>query len=803
MSTPKSPERPKFQAWLVALAIFAGTCALYWPVRTHDFVGLDDPDYVTENPNVNHGLSGEAVAWAFRSKEASNWHPLAWLSHMLDCELFGLKPAGHHLVNVGWHAINAVLLFLLLRRMTGAFWRAAFVAACFAWHPLRVESVAWISERKDVLSMFFGLLALWAYVRFAEKSKGSSPKSKVWFGAALLFFALGLMSKPMLVTLPFVLLLLDHWPLRRKELNTENCTLKTFRPLVLEKIPFFLLSAVSCALTVWAQGAGHAIGSTQQFPLLTRVANALVAYGEYGVKFFWPTKLAVFYPYPTATPVLLAVLTGAVLVVLTVAVVHCRKSRPYLAVGWFWFLGTLVPVIGLVQVGGQAWADRYSYLPGVGLLMAVVWLVTDFLKPWAKAKIICTVGAVAILAACATTSWAQIKVWRDSQALFEHARAVTERNYLAWTVLGGFLGREGKLDEALRYYETALAMQPDYPGGLTGIGNIYEKRGDYEKALSFHDRALLGGPFDPEVVNGRAAVLARLGRFAEAETGFQEALKLRPDYSDAIFNLGSILQRQGRLAEAQGCFEKSIALMPQSTNALFALGTVMMRSQRPADALQSFDRALKLSPNWNEARYSRALTLIELGKAPEAAAEFKSLLTVMTNPAPALDGLGFALGMQGQTVEAEKYLRQALAADPKMPTAHLHLAMMLAPRGEIAEAIRHYRLTLETETNQPAALNNLAWILATHPDDALRNGKDAVTFAERACQLSGRREPFLLGTLAAAYAEVGDFHKAVATAREACDLATKAGRPDIAKRNEELLNLYKSGQPFRDNPPPR
>jgi protein O-mannosyl-transferase len=796
---------------LVGLLLIIGTFALYWPVRTHDFIGLDDPDYVTENPNVKNGLTPDAIAWAFRSNEASNWHPLTWLSHMLDCQLFGLNAGAHHLMNVGVHAANAVLLFLLLRWLTNSFWRAALVALLFAWHPLRVESVAWVSERKDVLSVFFGLLALHAYARFgkapdSDKSRAGVPssKSKVWYSATLVFFALSLTSKPMLVTLPLLLLLLDYWPLQRVA-RAKN-KISPYQPgrallrLLPEKIPFLVLSALSCGLTVWAQGAGHAIGSTQAFPIGMRVANALVAYGKYIEKLFWPTKLAVFYPYPVGAPIGGTILAATVLLALSYVAWRQRVSRPWIAVGWFWFVGTLVPVIGLVQVGGQAWADRYSYFPGIGLLIAIIWTATALIKT----RVVRTAAfgaSLAVLAVFAAMTGAQVRFWHDSKTLFEHARAVTDRNYLAWTVLGGFLGREGKVNEALEYYQTALSMQPDYSGALTGMGNVFEKLGDYEKALAFQNRALQAAPFDAEVVNSRAAALARLGRFAEAETGFRQSLQLRPDYGEAIFNLGTILQRVGRMNEAMEAFQRAVVLMPQSTNVLFAYGIALMRSQRPAEALSALDRVTQLVPNWSEARYQRGLVLMELGKINEAAAEFKSLLKVMTNRAPALDGLGFALAMQGQTSVAEGYFLEAIQTDPKFANAHLHFAMMLSRRGNVADAIKHYRSTLEAETNQPAALNNLAWILATTPNDSLRNGKDAVMLAERACELTNGREPFFLGTLAAAYAETGDFRQAIATAQAARDLANAHGLQEVVRRNDELLVLYRAGQPFRDTRP--
>ena len=806
-SQPAKPAPSATAAWLVGLALVMVTFALYWPVRTHGFVGIDDPDYVSENFHVNRGFSRDGIAWAFHANDAANWHPLTWLSHTLDCQLFGLNAGAHHLVNVALHALNAVLLFAFLRRATGAFWRAAFIAACFAWHPLRVESVAWIAERKDVLSGCFGLLTLLAYVRYAQL--GDKPPAAInrgkYFTLALACFALGLMSKPMLVTLPCALLLLDFWPLNRmplaavKHAGSHSNPFKTFGRLCAEKIPFFLLSAVSCALTIWAQGAGHAIGSTQQFPLLTRVANALVACGKYVEKTLWPAKLAIFYPYPAETPWAFA--TAMLLGLAAIAFLgwRWRAQRPQWLVGWLWFFGMLVPVIGLVQVGGQSWADRYSYLPTIGLLIAVVWFAAEFAARH-NAQRLLGAAAVVLLVAWAFVTTKQVHVWRDSRVLFEHARNVTERNYLAWTVLGGYLGREGKLPEAIQHYETALQMLPDYSGALTGMGNVHEKLGQYEPALDFYNRALQTSPYDAEIVNGKATVLARLGRFAEAEAGLLDSLKLRPGYGEAVYNLGSIQQRQGRTADALVNLQRAAALMPQSTNVHFTLGETLRQAQRPADALAAYDRALQLAPQWSEARYGRALALMDLGRVPEAGTEFKSLVEVMKNRAAALDGYGFALALQGQAVEAEKLFQEALRVDPKQANAHLHYAMQLAGQRKLTAAVEHYRACLATETNQPAALNNLAWILAASSDASLRNGLEAVTLARRACELTGHREPFFLGTLAAAYAESGDFPNAIASAERAQAIATAAGRPDMAQRNEELLKFYRAGQPYHEPP---
>ena len=413
----KSMRRPA----LLSLLLIVLTLAAYWPVRHAGFTNCDDDAYVTENPPVLHGLTGNGVKWAFTTFHASNWHPLTWLSHMADCSLFGENAAGSHLVNVGFHLANTLLLLLLLWRLTGAVWRSGFVAALFALHPLHVESVAWIAERKDVLSTCFGLLTLLAYVRYVEGSKVQSPKSKVWYGLALLCFVLGLMSKPMLVTWPFILLLLDYWPLRRLQLSTGHSKLKTLLFFVREKLAFFGLAAAASAVTFWAQKTGGAVVPLQELPLLNRLANVAVAYVAYLAKAFWPTRLAVLYPFVLDLPVMKVALAVVGLLAATVFSFLAARRAPYVLMGWVWFVGTLVPVIGLVQVGNQAMADRYTYIPLVGVFIVVSWGAVDLTSRWRGQRFALSAGAAVVLAGCFIGTRLQVGYWRNSLALFSHA----------------------------------------------------------------------------------------------------------------------------------------------------------------------------------------------------------------------------------------------------------------------------------------------------------------------------------------------------------------------------------------------
>jgi protein O-mannosyl-transferase len=550
---------------LAALLLVAATLAAFAPVLSAGFVIYDDERYVLKNPHVQEGFGGDALRWAFTAGYASNWHPLTWLSHMLDWRLFGASPAGHHLTSLLLHAANAALLFLLLDRMTGAPWRAAFVAALFALHPLHVESVAWVAERKDVLSTLLWLLATWAYVAWTRK-RGTARY--VLVGALV---ALGLAAKPMLVTLPLTLLILDFWPLRRREAGTAGAL-----RLVAEKVPLLTLSAASAAVTLATQAASPALGSMQEFPLAARVGNALVAYVAYLGKALWPAGLAVFYPHPGSSlswwrPSGAAALLAAI----TVLAVALRRSRPYLLSGWLWYLVTLLPVIGLVQVGEQAMADRYTYVPLIGPFVAAAWGIPDAARALLAAsrrpggesadrdRVLrwgLPVAAGAVLLALALLTRAQAAVWKDSVTLFEHALAVTERNHLAHLDLGTALSREGRADEALAHYAEAVRIKPGNSIAQYDLGAALAARGRDAEAMEHYLQALTLDPRYAAAHNNLGILLAKQGRIDEAARHYAEAARLRPDFAEAHFNLAVAFQALGRDAEARAALETATRL---------------------------------------------------------------------------------------------------------------------------------------------------------------------------------------------------------------------------------------------------
>ena len=593
---------PDRRGLVAGLVLFVAVAGVFLPALGHGFITYDDPAYVTGNAHVTGGLTWDGLRWAFQTTAASNWHPLTWISHMADCEVFGLRPWGHHLTSVLLHALNALLLFAVLRRMTGALWRSLFVAALFGLHPLHVESVAWIAERKDVLSTAFWMLTLWAYARSAEPA-AAPARSRTFLGLAVLFFALGLMCKPMLVTIPCVLLLLDWWPLGR----WQRASAAGRRALLLEKIPFFAIAAASGAVTLFAQGRGGTVQSVEDFPLAVRLANAVTAYVQYVGKCLVPVRLAVFYPFLPEPPPLWQPLLGAALLAgVTIAVIRAARRRPYLVTGWLWFLGTLVPVIGLVQIGGQSMADRYTYVPLIGVFLMLVWLAADAgaAAPqfrWAPAA----VGA-AVLAACAGLTERQLGFWRDGVSLFRHALAVTTPGN--WVAHANLYLTLAPTDPAESRAELAATMR-----SLGDFAAKYDRRGlellrapgGLPEAIKAFRTALRILPPMPEPHCHLGVALAQTpGGLSEAIDEFQEALRLRPGYAEAHAGLGSAIARTpGRLLEAIGEFRTALQLDPNLAEAHAGLGALLATIPgREAEAIEELQAALRLNPGLPGAR---------------------------------------------------------------------------------------------------------------------------------------------------------------------------------------------------------
>jgi tetratricopeptide (TPR) repeat protein len=677
---------------VLAVSVAVGLLALacYWPAQFYPFSTFDDFGYVDERHIVN-GLSGANIVWALTSVHFANWHPLTSITFMIDRDLWGADARPYHLWSILGHALNTSILFALLRRMTGSTWRSAVVAATFGLHPLHVESVVWIAERKDVLSAFFFLTATAAYVAYVRRG------GRGWYVATALLFALGLMSKPMVVTLPLVLLLLDYWPLRRVEQPRRWRGSRGWRGPVLEKLPLLGMSALSSLVTFIAQRRGGTVAATDAVPLLFRLENALVSYVRYVWKSLWPRELAAIYPLPPDYPLWQVLLAAGTLAAITALIVSAGRTRRYLVVGWLWFLGTLVPVIGLVQVGPQAMADRYTYLPMIGLTIMLTWGAAELLQRLPR-----RVGSLAPAAICSLLVLAmfarsrhQMAYWSDSERLFRRVVEIAPRNPVAQHNLGNAYLRKRKVDDAIACYHRALDADPWYVDTYNSLGAAYLTKREYPAALAAFEQAALLAPDNAEYHNRVGSTLMLLNDLNAAEPHVRRALALDPRYAAAMSNIA----------------------------------------------------------------------LIELRR--------------------------------GDRESAERRLRESIRLFDGDPQPHHALGQMLHARHDMAGAVAQYRLAVRLDPASPAR-NNLAWILATTTSEPLRSGAEAVRLAESLRDEAQGDSATVLDTLAAAYAETGDFTRAADTARAAADAADKAANPQLAAQIRQRLAMYEKSQPYRE-----
>jgi len=582
--------------YLICLVLVVSILAAYIQVRHFDFLVYDDDLYVTDNPVVKSGLNQKSLIWAFKSNHAANWHPLTWLSHMLDVQLYGLNAGAHHLVNLLFHILNSILLFLAFGQITGTLWRSAAVAAFFALHPLHVESVVWIAERKDVLSAFFWLLTIMSYGWYVKRPCACRYLS------VLVSFTLGLMVKPMVVTLPLVLLLLDYWPLGRigfnrpdpeKEGRTQR---KIFFRLVMEKAPLFILTVAACTATIIVQSKGGALESFVRYPFAVRVTNAVVSYALYILKMIWPSRLSVYYPHPGMWPFLQV--AGAILslAVIFIYVVKTHKEKPYLLVGWLWFIGTLVPVIGLVQVGSQAMADRYTYIPLIGLFIMIAWGAEELLQRWRIAKFYLAAAGAALMLILTMVSWRQISYWQDSIKLFQHAVMVTTDNLTAHNNLGIALFRKGDAAKAVYHYLIVLNKDPHNFRIHNNLGNALFSLGKVNEAKTHYYRALQLNPNHASAHNNLANILTAAGNESEAFQHYLKAIEINPEYTDAHYNLGNSLVKQARFNEAVDRYLTVLKNDPYHSAAQRNLSIALAKQYPINDARNDFSEAIVLKP---------------------------------------------------------------------------------------------------------------------------------------------------------------------------------------------------------------
>jgi protein O-mannosyl-transferase len=655
--------------FLICFLLAASALLVFAQAGWFGFINYDDPDYVTNNFHVRNGLNAGNVVWAFTSGYASNWFPLTWLSHMADCQFFGLESGLHHLSNVFLHLLSTLILYLSFRRMTGAYWPSAFTAFVFGTHPLHVESVAWISERKDVLSAFCWMLTLWNYARYAERPNG------VRYILTLITFSLGLMSKPMVVTLPFVLLLLDFWPLRR---------LGDLRRAILEKIPFVILSVVVSIVTYIVQYRGGAVIPLGAVPLIRRLGNALQSYLTYLLQTFFPVRLSVFYPFPDHIPVWKGVAAAIVLIAITALVLRRWRDLPWLGVGWLWYLGALVPVIGLVQVGNQAHADRYTYIPMIGLTIMLAWGSLEIWKRRSGIKRAILVAGCTVCVATIATARIQMRYWRDSESLFRHALAVTEENYVAWNGLGQALNNQGHFEEAARCYREAIRARPADPDGYNNLGEVLLSLGDISGAAAQAAESLRLNPNLPEAHINLGAALNRMGRVEEAAAQYREALRLQPDNAAAHTGAAAILEDEGRKDQARAELEEAIRLQPDYAPAHYNLGRLLGQSGQPAEAAREFARAIRLQPGNAENHLNLGLALAARGNLEEATVEFLNAVRLDPGYAAAHFNLGTAYAQSGRMDDAIREFSEALRLRPDFPQARESLENAVALRSQSA-----------------------------------------------------------------------------------------------------------------------
>jgi tetratricopeptide (TPR) repeat protein len=636
-SRPAKSRQAKPSAHRQALGVCVLLVAITWLVfgqtARYDFVNYDDNTYVFANPRIINGLTPNGIVRAFSSPHAGNWHPLTTLSHMLDCQLWGLRAGGHHVTNIVLHTIAVVLLFLVLRQLTGSVWRSAFVAAIFAIHPLRVESVAWISERKDVLSAVFFMLTLGAYARYARHPSVDR------YSIMSALFALGLMSKPMLVTVPFVLLLLDYWPLDRFAGRSSA------KRLVLEKIPLFMLSAAAAVATLRAQEPVR----IEQLPFISRVSNGLVAYVVYVKQMIWPVQLAVFYPHPEGNLPIGEIGSAILLLaVLSAAAIALRRKCPYFIMGWFWYLIMLLPVIGLIQVGSQAHADRYTYLPQIGLYLLLSWAITDALAFRLQRRIL-AVTAVAALVALAWRAYVQASYWRNGEALWKHAIAVTSGNFIAHNGLGHFLLNHDRLDEAIQEFQIALKIDSRFPEAQKNLSVALTEKGRTDEAVGHLQTLIAEHPDDAQGHYNLGNALLKQGDWQSAIAAYEKALSAQSHYPAAQYNLGIALDQQGRIDEAITHYQEAVQEKPDYAEAYFLLGNDLLREARVDDAIAAYGQALKIRPTYTAVENNIGFALLQKGRPSEAIAHWQNALAIQSNSVDALNNLAWTLATFPET----------------------------------------------------------------------------------------------------------------------------------------------------------
>jgi tetratricopeptide (TPR) repeat protein len=816
-SNPFGPEVQRHNRWLslaVCLLLALAVWTVFGQTIHYEFINFDDDSSIYENPIVTQGLNLHGIVQLFTHVDvvAKEWHPLTATSRMLDWQLYGPNAGGHHLTNVLLQAATAILLFLVLRKMTGAMGRSAFVAAVFAVHPLRVESVAWVTERKDVLSGLFFMLTLWAYARHVEhitsarwQRTGTETATSTTDGSrvtchlspaywlALLFFTLGLLSKSMLVTLPFVLLLLDYWPLQRvsgfgfqaRQPGYAKLETRNFRQLLIEKIPFLLLAAADCVPTMVSQK--HAIVAVRDLTYTWRVGNALEAYVSYLGRMVCPVGLALGYPRPAIhLSVWMVGWSLLVLFFISAGVMAGRRKHPYLLVGWLWYLGMLIPVIDNMQAGINTRADRYTYLPQIGLYILVAWGAVELCGAWRHRRAVLGSAAGVILAGLLAGAYVQTTYWKNNVTLWTHSLACTSEHSVAHNNLGVALAAQGKWAEAIQHYEQALQLEPEDPKALNNSGVALAAQGKWAEAIQHYEQALQLKPDFAEAFNNSGDALAAQGKWAEAIQHYERALQLNPEDPKAYYNLGVALAKKGKLAEAIQHFERALQLKPADPEAHYYSGVALATQGKLDQAIRHYEQALQLKPDYPEAHCNLGVALATQGKWAQAIQHYEQALQLKPDYSEAYYYSGVALAAQGKWAEAIRHYEQALQLKPDYPDAHYNLGGALAAQGKLAEAIQHYERALQLKPDYPDAHYYSGVTLAAQGKLA-----EAIQHYGRALQLKPE-DPKAHYYLGVALAAQGKLAEAVPQFQQALTLATAQGNTALA---ESIRTRLKSYQP--------
>lgn len=748
----------KHRVILIYAVLAVAVSAAYWRVFSNGFVNYDDPMYITDNKHIQQGLTWDGVVWAFKSGYAVNWHPVTWLSHMLDCQLFGLNPRGHHLTSLLLHIANTLLLFYVLRKMTGALWASAFAAAVFGLHPLHIQSAGWVSERKDVLSTLFWLLTLLSYIRYVQ------DRNFKRYLMTILLFAVGLMAKPMLVTLPMVMILLDYWPLKRTSRGSGpvirppcrsprwRCRVAAgrlvaagkFGRLIVEKIPLFVLSAVSCLITFFVQQQGGAVATFDKISPALRLCNIPLAYSAYIVKTIIPSGLMAYYPYNPNASILLITAAVLFLAVVSIAVIFLR--RPYLIVGWLFFIITLVPVIGIIQVGGQSRADRYMYIPMIGLLIMIAWGLKEIAERVRLSRFILVPAAAVCLSALSIATWINVGYWKNTFTLFGHAIEVMPANHVALLYLGNTLSEQkndsgaieyykksveaapgfaearfnlglalfhdNKFDKALEQYNMVLNIKENYPRVHFYIANVLAKTGHTDSAAKHYSIAIENDPDDIEAYSNWAVMLAEKGQIEQAVEKYNKALAIKPDNADVHNNLGNALKNQGKLAQAAEHYQKALSLKPDFAQAQVSFADTLRMQGRFDAAIEHYKLALKADSNSSDACYGLGVVMSQTNHPDQAVDWYRKAIALDGSNIFAHGQLGLAMAGQGKIDDAIKEFQIVLKARPNDAEMHCNLGILLDSQGKTDEAIEQYRRALQIKPDNKKAAELLDAALA-------------------------------------------------------------------------------------------